>query len=313
MHHRSATLERYLSDKGAATPTVQNHAGAYPVTITAEITIGTRVHCVLSYCGEGIVCGIKGEQNPASCKVTGGVLHSGGAAHFDVVFLNGSQSPACPEAVIRGVQWRILPGLADAEQIAAALANVACVKAMRANAASNAKAAFAAAVDELRARAELAKLEQGDDTSSGTLAAKNIRAQLRAAFPRVKFSVRKRHYGAVSISWTDGPTAAAVDAITNNYKAGRFNGSEDIYESSRSPWTTVFGGAEYVSTSRDHSPAHITRAIAALFNARDLDGIEQPTAEDYASGKASRVRVPGEQWDLGVLIRSAAIDMEAGA
>jgi hypothetical protein len=284
-----------------------------PTTTTAPIVIGTRVSCILPHGGEGIVCAITGEQDPASCKVMGGVIHSGGRASFDVVFLNGNRSPSCPEAIIRGVQWRILPGVASAEQIAAALANVACVKAMRADAAQRAAAAFAAEVDALRARPELAKLEQGDDTSSGTLAAKNIRAQLRAAFPRVKFSVRKRHYGAVSISWTDGPTAAAVDAITNNYKAGRFNGSEDIYESSRSPWTTVFGGAEYVSTSRDHSPAHITRAIAALFNARDLDGIEQPTAEDYASGKASRVRVPGEQWDLGVLIRSAAIDMEAGA
>lgn len=280
------------------------------MTITAEITIGTRVHCVLSYCGEGIVCGIKGEQNPASCKVTGGVLHSGGAAHFDVVFLNGSQSPACPEAVIRGVQWRILPGLADAEQIAAALANVACVKAMRANAASNAKAAFAAAVDELRARAELAKLEQGDDTSSGTLAAKNIRGQLRAAFPGVKFSVRKRHYGAVSVSWTDGPTADAVKAITNNYLAGSFNGQEDIHEGRNSPWTTVFGGSDYITTGRDPSPALIARAIGALADAGKLDGIEQPSAEDYTSGRASRIRVPGSEWDLGVLIRSTAADME---
>ena len=283
------------------------------MTITAEITIGTRVHCILPYAGEGIVCSIAGEQDPASCKVTGGVLHSGGRAHFNVVFLNGSQSPACPESVIRGVQWRILPGVADADQIAAALANVACVKAMRANAASNAKAAFAAAVDELRARAELAKLEQGDDTTSGTLAAKNIRAQLRAAFPGVKFSVRKRHYGSVSVSWTDGPTADAVKAITNNYLAGSFDSSEGIYENAASPWTTVFGGSDYINTGRDFSPALIARAIGALADAGTLDGIEQPSAEDYTSGRASRVRVPGNEWDLGVLIRSAAHNMGAGA
>ena len=282
-------------------------------TTAAPIVIGTRVHCILPHAGEGIVTAITGQQDPASCNVQAGYIHHGGRAHFDVVFLNGSRSPACPESIVRGVQWRILPGIADAEQIAAALANVACVNAMRADAAQRAKAAFAAAVDAIRARPELAKLEQGDDTSSGKLAAKNIRAQLRTAFPGVKFSVRVRHYAAVGVSWTDGPTRAAVEAITKNYEAGSFNGSEDIYENSRSPWTSVYGGVDYLTLSRDHSPAHIGRAIVALFNARDFDGIEQPTPQDYANGTTSRIRVPGEEWDLGVLIRSAAHDMEAGA
>ena len=47
--------------------------------------------------------------------------------------------------------------------------------------------------------------------------AKVLRAELKAAFPKVKFSVRAQNFAqgnAVSIHWENGPTEKAVRAIT---------------------------------------------------------------------------------------------------
>ncbi|MDQ9615239.1 LPD29 domain-containing protein, partial [Serratia marcescens] len=46
----------------------------------------------------------------------------------------------------------------------------------------------------------------------------NIRRELKAAYPKTKFSVRTRDYDCVNISWTDGPTENQVKQITNKYK-----------------------------------------------------------------------------------------------
>jgi len=42
--------------------------------------------------------------------------------------------------------------------------------------------------------------------SCGKLVASNLRIEFKKAFPGVKFSVRKEHFGCVRIAWTDGPT-----------------------------------------------------------------------------------------------------------
>ncbi|EQB33585.1 hypothetical protein M529_03680 [Sphingobium ummariense RL-3] len=275
-----------------------------------SITIGTRINCVLPHAGRGIVYGIHGEQQPGSVRVIGGIFHSGGAAHFDIVFDNGHISQKVPESIIRGVQWSILPEIATAEQIAEALAYSACLKAEKANAAELAAQRFAAEVERLRADPAHARLKQGDDSASGKLAAQNIRAELKAAFPGIRFGVRKAHWGSVSVTWTDGPTEKRVGEIVNKYQGGHFNGMDDIYERADSPWTSVFGGSKYVFTSREFSAEMIARAIEALFAThRGLDGIERPTPE---TAFRSFVAVPGEQWDLGTLIRLQAVDMEAG-
>jgi len=275
-----------------------------------EISIGTRINCVLHWAGPGTVYAIHGEQRPGSVRVTCGVAHSGGSASFDVVFDNGRMSAKVPECIIRGVQWSVLPGIASAEQIAEALAHAACVKAEKANAAEQAAQRFAAEVERLRIAPAHARLKQGDDQSSGKLAAQNIRAELKAAFPGIRFSVRKESWGSIRISWTDGPTESSVNEIAKKYQGGSFNGMDDIYEYAVSPWATVFGGSKYVFTSRDHSAEHIGRAIEALFASHGgLDGIERPTPE---TAFRSFIAVPGEQWDLGTLIRVRASEMEAG-
>jgi len=57
-----------------------------------------------------------------------------------------------------------------------------------------------------------------------------IRKALRAAFPGVKMSVtmsRGTGYGYMDISYTDGPTTAAVDAVTRRFRSESFDGMTD--------------------------------------------------------------------------------------
>jgi hypothetical protein len=74
-------------------------------------------------------------------------------------------------------------------------------------------------------------------------AAKNIRVELKRAFPSVSFRVRTQKYSGgdnVNVSWTDGPTAEQVKAIADKYAGGSFDGMTDCYDYKRSPWTEVF-------------------------------------------------------------------------
>lgn len=56
--------------------------------------------------------------------------------------------------------------------------------------------------------------------------AKEIRKELKIKFPGVKFSVRTKKYSggsSISVSWTDFPTVAAVEEITNKYESIRYD------------------------------------------------------------------------------------------
>lgn len=104
------------------------------------------------------------------------------------------------------------------------------------------------------------------DTESNTtkLAAKNIRILLKKHFPGVKFSVRMRDYNAIYVSWTDGATKAAVEAIIDHFQEGNFNGMEDIYEYNDCVFNRVYGGVKYLFCDRSHSDELIAEAIAKL-------------------------------------------------
>lgn len=59
-----------------------------------------------------------------------------------------------------------------------------------------------------------------------------IKAELKAAFPGVKFSCREsRGTGsAVYVDWTDGPFESDVKDVVYKYQAGHFDGMTDCYE-----------------------------------------------------------------------------------
>jgi len=89
-----------------------------------------------------------------------------------------------------------------------------------------------------------------------TLGAKNIRKELKAAFPAIKFSVRSKGYAggcSIHIDWIEGPTEEAVEKITNKYEQGSFDGMIDLYTyDTDREFTDKNGGAKYVFTHRKY-------------------------------------------------------------
>lgn len=148
-----------------------------------------------------------------------------------------------------------------------------------------------------------------EKTRSLNAAAKNIRIELKRAFPGVKFSVRSSSYSggdSIRVSWIDGPTTAQVDPIVNRYSAGTFDGMTDCYNYEANAWTDAFGDAKFVFTERENSDRAIASAIryvatkyAGNFTAYN---IAVPTVEQFRSGKLwSVVLIPGANCGVGDL------------
>ena len=135
-----------------------------------------------------------------------------------------------------------------------------------------------------------AKRVQG---SGAAIAAKNIKAELKIAFPETKFSVRSDR-SSVNVSWTDGPTTNCVQSITSKYEEGSFNGMEDIYEYDREV-DTSYGSARYVFEEREIGEAgyaKLTQAVCAKFNVGNA-----PSFEEYNAGGAWYIELfPGYRW-----------------
>lgn len=184
-----------------------------------------------------------------------------------------------------GCRFYVMPGVADPDEIAGLLANVAIVGA-KAKADEDAeKAAYSAEVE--RIKVEYAYLEQGNGPA---IAAKNLRKLLKAKFPGVKFSVTISRFSggnSMSVRWTDGPTSDAVSELSDLFRAGSFSGSDDSYTYSRAPFAELFGSAKYISTSRDYSDTLVSKAIAEL--AEYYAPAAAPTIEDYRAGNAWKV------------------------
>jgi hypothetical protein len=128
-------------------------------------------------------------------------------------------------------------------------------------------------------KAQHPELVRPAETKGGSLvaAAKNLRTQLRHAFPGVKFSVTTDRFSggdSLRVAWIDGPAVSRVETIASQYKAGNFNGYDDIYEYSHTAWTEAFGDAKYVSCSRDYSPD-----LTAWMRADDLPYSERHEAQ----------------------------------
>lgn len=244
-----------------------------------RLIVGTRVHCILY----GVIYAIHGEQKPETVSCIASVVLTGGNAEFDIVWENGTESLRISEALIHSVQWRVFPGIAAAEEIASLRAHAASEQKRREKELAEQRERFSAEVTALKVGPQHAHLEQGGDECSGKLAAKNIRTELKRAFPGIKFSVRKWHHGSVSVTWRDGPTTKQVEAITNNYLAGSFNSMEDMYETAVSPWNTVFGGSKYISCNRSYSVDVLQSAVQAVSTRHGLAHLK---VETHDSGDA---------------------------
>lgn len=122
----------------------------------------------------------------------------------------------------------------------------------------------------------LTTTEAAPHTSRHALAAKNIRTQLAAAFPGIKFRVTSEGNGgsSVRVSWDFGPTTAQVEAIIDRYSLGYFDGMEDLYTFNSNVWPELFGGAKYINAERGYPGAEdiIGAALCARWD------IPQPAA-----------------------------------
>lgn len=134
----------------------------------------------------------------------------------------------------------------------------------------------------LKAHADRVKeyrAKQKENPSEHAKGAKNLKADLEANFPGVKFSVRSKTFSMgddIRVSWTDGPTCEEVDLIAKAYQHGHFNSMEDIYEHDSSGKYDR-GSAKYVNCSRRESPSLIIKAAQAI-------GYDIPTGESDRSG-----------------------------
>lgn len=247
------------------------------------IAVGSVVATSLYGLGRGVVYHIHGEQRPDTVKqMGGGVMVSGGNAEFDIVHDCGKFSKRLPECILRGVQWDILDEFCDANEIRELCAYAEEQEAQRQREKEDGEARFAAEVTRLKNAPEYSHLEQGD-CSSGKLAAKNIRKELKQ-FKGVKFSVRNPHYGSVDVSWEDGPTCDKVDAIIKRYKNGYFDSMHDIFEYSESPFNQVFGSAKYPDSHRSYSDAMVEKAIVNIMEEFNLGYERPPTVAQFKNG-----------------------------
>ncbi|HEX2868720.1 MAG TPA: LPD29 domain-containing protein [Ignavibacteriales bacterium] len=125
---------------------------------------------------------------------------------------------------------------------------------------------------------ERMKAENKGKKSEHAHVASLIRAELKKAFPGVKFQVISKSFSggdSVDINWTNGVTVDQVEAIANKYQAGHFDGMDDIYRYTASETMITEDGkleklptTKYVSTSR-----HITNDIRL--------GIARKICEEY--------------------------------
>lgn len=151
-------------------------------------------------------------------------------------------------------------------------------------------------MDELTRAVAAAKLNQtypglvAHDGNALVSAARNLRIELKRAFPGIKFSVRTERFAggdAIDVGWTDGPTTREVEDLAKKYQAGRFDCMDDSYTYDRSMFKEVFGDAKYVSCHRSYSDDLVATAIVqvvARFGGQPI------TVEAYRRGGARNWR-----------------------
>lgn len=198
-----------------------------------------------------------------------------GPKSYDVALTDGRQFCA---TYLDGSRWQVGEDHIAPDAVEVLRAGVVAKETSAKASKSAADQAFAETVERLKT--EHKHLAQGDGP---VIAAKNLRAELKRAFPGVAFAVRTEKYSggnSVNVSWTDGPNRQQVERIANKYSGGSFDGMTDSYEYKRSPWTEVFGEAKYVFCQRSYSD-NTAQSVARLVRSR-LGGIEE-TPEQIAA------------------------------
>lgn len=112
-----------------------------------------------------------------------------------------------------------------------------------------------------------------------------IRAALTAAYPGTRFKVRSNRYtggGSIRVTWTDGPSVAAVEPLLDRYRRSDFNLGNDDRTTYREPGLLAYPdqtvaevqyGADFVTPHRMLSDDYHAQlcAVAAGLLGEDAD------------------------------------------
>ncbi len=138
------------------------------------------------------------------------------------------------------------------------------------------KQAHAKALQELAT--QFPQLKRAEDRhAGGKLAAVNMRILLKEKFKGVKFSVTS-DYNSVRVSWTGGPTDKEVNDVIGRFDIGAADTQSDYFYTVSTAFSELFGGVQYLNTSRTLGDAEIQAALT------DLYGEDAPTVQDWRNG-----------------------------
>jgi hypothetical protein len=252
------------------------------------VIIGQVVSTVLYNRGRGVVFAIHGEQKQASVGSLSGCVTYGGNATFDIAFESGGISRGLPESILHGKQWSIFSEIKNGEETARIVKHAESEECRKQKEKEEAERLYAAECEHLKTAQEYAGLSQ--EKHGAVQVTSNIRKELKAKFPGVKFSVRKRSYDSVSVNWIDGPTEEEVKAVTDKYKDSYFDGMQDMSVSCASPFNRIYGGVGYVFTDRDYSDGMKQKAVDVVSKkfSGSVDG-EEITLARFNAGDLYRV------------------------
>lgn len=153
--------------------------------------------------------------------------------------------------------------------------------------------------------------------------AKLVRKAIAEKFPGVKFSVKSKTYSggaSITVSWTDGPTAKAVESVANRFEGSTFDGMIDLKSYHTSLWEgrRVHFGADCVFCNRHHSADLLREAarvtlkrfgLEAEINIKANDGCGYAYIDRY-EGDAG-IRPFGDWRTIGDLVYKTIEDMAA--
>lgn len=298
-----AGILQTMADLGAYFPRVRPVA----VDLRAMVAAGAKVEDLI---GLGVI--FTGSRYSDAGR--GAIVSASECKHYglivDVLLESGAERRAVKArdfADVDGAEYRLDGKMHGAPYLAQLAAALASVKASESAAKAQAQAAHAA---ELVALADeysyLQRVQPGAKSYGCTLAAANMRTLLRRAFPGVKFSVKTSKFSggdSIDVHWTDGPTSAQVDAITDQFSAGSFDGMDDSYTYSHGAFAELFGDAKYVSSCRALSDAAVSEIMAQLWP----DESTRPSLDDWHHGRQTlcdehnrnRVHMASINWQPG--------------
>lgn len=176
-----------------------------------------------------------------------------------------------------GGAFRLNSKMHGAPYLAQLAAAVAMQEASAAAAKTQAQTEHAAELQKLAT--EYPQLKQAEGRhAGGKHAAVNVRILLKQEFKGTKFSVTS-DYNSLRVSWTGGPTDAAVNALIGRFDIGAADYQTDYFYTVQTAWSELFGGVQYLNTHRTATEGEVCAALVSLF------GEDGPSFEDWKAQK----------------------------